>query len=383
MPVELTEKQAFLALNALPGIGPIGLNRLLEAFDGDPRAVLSGERRRLEAVIGGRPGAVSAIRDWRAHFDPAKEEARMEKSAVAFLGAGEPGFPPLLSEIGDPPVGLYRKGEYLFDNPCVAIVGSRRATTYGQSVAGKLGAELAERGFCVVSGLARGIDTSAHEGALSVGGRTAAVLGTGIDIIYPPENLDLYRRIAKAGAVLSEFPFGRAADKDSFAMRSRVISGICEAVIVVESDRWGGSHDDRQVRRGAGPPPFCRSRQDRPVRQCRPKPADPRRRDPPDEGRGCPRGDPIPGGAQARPDRRPWTRARRSLATLGSDEARILYHLRGGGSHALSVLAAQSGITAEGTAAALALLESKGLVSRGGDGSFGIAGKPGGGDPRG
>ena len=241
MPVELTEKQAFLALNALPGIGSIGLNRLLEGFGGDPRAVLSADRNRLGAVLGARPSSVSEIRDWLSHFDPAKEEDRMTRSGVEFLSAGGTGYPALLAEIEDPPIGLYRKGAYLFDNPCIAIVGSRRATVYGQSVAKKLGAELAERGFCVVSGLARGVDTAAHEGALSVGGRTAAVLGTGIDIITPPENLALYRRIAETGAVLSEFPFGRAADGDSFAMRSRVISGICEAVIVVESDLRGGA----------------------------------------------------------------------------------------------------------------------------------------------
>jgi DNA processing protein len=108
-------------------------------------------------------------------------------------------------------------------------------------VARKLGTELAERGFCVVSGLARGIDTAAHEGALSVGGKTAAVLGNGIDIVYPPENLDLYRRIAEKGAVLSEFPFGRRADRQSFAMRNRIVSGISEAVVVVESDVDGGA----------------------------------------------------------------------------------------------------------------------------------------------
>ena len=93
----------------------------------------------------------------------------------------------------------------------------------------------------MVSGLARGIDTAAHEGALSVGGRTAAVLGNGLDIIYPPENLDLYRRIAEHGAVVSEFPFGRRADRQSFAMRNRIVSGLCEAVVVVESDVDGGA----------------------------------------------------------------------------------------------------------------------------------------------
>jgi DNA processing protein len=241
MPSELTERQALLALNALPEVGPIGLNQLLGAFGGDARAVLSAERRRLDAVLGARPAVIAAIRDWRAHFDPAKEEDRMKRSGVAFLGPSDPGYPRLLAQIPDPPVGLYRKGNYGFDNPCIAVVGSRRATTYGQSVARRLGAELGQRGFCVVSGLARGVDTSAHEGALSVGGRTAAVLGTGIDVIHPPENLGLYRRISESGAVLSEFPFGRSVDRDSFAMRSRVIAGICEAVVVVESDMWGGA----------------------------------------------------------------------------------------------------------------------------------------------
>jgi len=238
---ELTEKQAYLALNALPGMGPIRLNQLLGAFGGDPRAALTADRRRLEAVLGARPDAVAAMRDWRAHFDPEKEEERMVRSGVAFVVPGDKGYPRLLREIHDPPVGIYRKGDYAFDSPCVAIVGSRRATAYGQSVAKRLGTELGQRGFCVVSGLARGIDTAAHEGALAAGGRTVAVLGTGIDVIHPPENLGLYRRIAESGAVLSEFPFGRSVDKDSFAMRSRLIAGICEAVVVVESDLWGGA----------------------------------------------------------------------------------------------------------------------------------------------
>jgi len=241
MPGELTERQAFLMLNALPGVGPIALNRLLDDFDGDPRAALAGERRGQKAAHAMRPELAAAIREWRGRFDPAKEEARMDKSGVDFATRADPGYPRLLREISDPPIGLYRRGPYMFERPGVAIVGSRRATLYGQSVAKRLGAELAERGFCVVSGLARGIDTAAHEGALSVGGTTAAVLGTGIDIIYPPENLDLYRRIAVKGAVLSEFPFGRPADRDSFPMRNRIVSGLSAAVVVVESDTHGGA----------------------------------------------------------------------------------------------------------------------------------------------
>jgi DNA processing protein len=147
----------------------------------------------------------------------------------------------LLKEINDPPIGLYRRGGYGFDQPCIAIVGSRRTTLYGQATAKRFGAELARLGFCVASGLARGIDTAAHEGALSVGGKTAAVLGTGPDIVYPPENLDLYRRIAESGAILSEFPFGRRADRQSFAMRNRIIAGMSEAVVVIESDVSGGA----------------------------------------------------------------------------------------------------------------------------------------------
>jgi DNA processing protein len=171
----------------------------------------------------------------------AREEKKLAEAGATFITARDDAYPKLLRQIHDPPIGLYRKGAYAFEHPCIAIVGSRRTTLYGQSVARKLGAELAERGFCVVSGLARGIDTAAHEGALSVGGRTAAVLGTGLDLIYPPENLDLYRRIAETGAILSEFPFGRRADRQSFAMRNRIVAGICEAVVVTESDVDGGA----------------------------------------------------------------------------------------------------------------------------------------------
>ncbi len=242
MSCELTERQAFLVLNALPNIGPITLNRLLAELGDDPRSVLAANRRQLEAVKGVGPVISASLGAWREHVDLAREEERMTKSGVDFITTLDEAYPRLLKEINDPPIGLYRKGRYEFGQPCVAIVGSRRTTLYGQATAKKFGAELARLGFCVVSGLARGIDTAAHEGALSVGGKTAAVLGTGIDLIYPPENLELYRRIeAEGGAILSEFPFGRRADRQSFAMRNRIVAGMSEAVIVVESDVDGGS----------------------------------------------------------------------------------------------------------------------------------------------
>ncbi len=237
----LTERQAFQVLNALPNIGPVTLNRLLGELGGDPRAVFDTPAKRLESVKGVGPVISATIASWREHFSLEREEERMAKSGVDFITARDPGYPKLLKEINDPPIGMYRKGRYEFDHPCVAIVGSRRTTLYGMATAKKLGAELARLGFCVVSGLARGIDTAAHEGALSVGGKTAGVVGCGIDIIYPPENLELYRKIEADGVVLSEFPFGRRADRQSFPMRNRVVAGMCEAIVVVETDVSGGA----------------------------------------------------------------------------------------------------------------------------------------------
>lgn len=238
----LTETQAYLILNALPDIGPVTTNRLLDAFNGDPCAILSAGIRELEQVKGVGARISGNIAGWRTHFDLAREEDRMAKSGVRFIPRPASGYPALLREIPSAPIGLYQKGNYSFDRPAVAIVGSRRTTLYGQSVAKKFGSELARLGFCIVSGLARGIDSAAHEGALLAGGATAAVLGTGIDIIYPPENLDLYRRIEnEGGAICSEFPFTRRADRQSFAMRNRIVAGMCSALIVVESDVSGGS----------------------------------------------------------------------------------------------------------------------------------------------
>ncbi|MCU0791714.1 MAG: DNA-processing protein DprA [Opitutaceae bacterium] len=238
---QLTERQAFLVLNALPDIGPITTNRLLAALGDDPRRLFEASARELESVKGVGPKISGNLRGWRALVDLEKEEARLAQAQASFVSRRDPAYPPLLRELADAPLGLYRRGEYGFDAPCVAIVGSRRTTLYGQATAKKLGYDLARRGFCVVSGLARGIDTQAHEGALEAGGITAAVLGNGIDIIYPPENLKLYQRIEERGAILTEFPFGRRADKQSFAMRNRIVAGMCRAVIVVESDVSGGS----------------------------------------------------------------------------------------------------------------------------------------------
>ena len=239
---ELTVTQAFLILNALPDIGPITTNRLLAAFGDDPRRLFEVSAAELETVKGVGPKISGNLRRWRELVDLEKEQAKLTQAGAVFVDNRSADYPPLLRELADAPLGLYRRGDYGFDAPCVAIVGSRRTTLYGQATAKKLGYELARIGFCVVSGLARGIDTFAHEGALEAGGRTAAVLGNGIDIVYPPENLGLYRRIEEnGGAIVTEFPFGRRADKQSFAMRNRIVAGMSRAVIVVESDVSGGS----------------------------------------------------------------------------------------------------------------------------------------------
>lgn len=241
MTPELNEKQALMVLNSLPGIGPITLNRLLAELGGDARSVLRAGARRARAVKGVTPETCGALDDWRSHFDLEREEERLAKSGADYITAPEAAYPRLLREIHDPPIGLYKKGPGGYEGQCIAVVGSRRPTQYGVGVARRLAAELAGLGICIVSGLARGIDSAAHEGALEAGGRTVAVLGTGIDIVYPPENLELFRRIAGNGAVLSEFPFGRRADRSTFAMRNRIVSGMSTAVVVVESAVDGGA----------------------------------------------------------------------------------------------------------------------------------------------
>lgn len=145
--------------------------------------------------------------------DFVREESLMAQRNTQFLTQKNPDYPEMLREVYDPPIGLYWQGAYRVHRPCIAIVGTRRATLYGRSVAKKFASELVRLGFCIVSGMARGTDTAAHEGALESGGKTIAVFGCGLDIIYPPENLDLYKQIVAEGAAVSEFPFGRRADR--------------------------------------------------------------------------------------------------------------------------------------------------------------------------
>ncbi|PXA05676.1 DNA-protecting protein DprA [Coraliomargarita sinensis] len=238
---DLSSNDALIILNGLPHVGPVMLRHLMDEFANDPVAVLTGDKSKLLRVKGVGEKAADVLINWPTYFDLEKEKQKMATSGIRFVDRWHPDYPDSLGELYDPPIGLYVKGEYTVDRPCVAIVGTRRATLYGRKVAKRFGAELARMGFCVVSGMARGTDTAAHEGALEAGGPTVAVFGCGMDIIYPPENLELSREIMAKGALLSEFPFGRRADRQTFPMRNRVVAGMCEAVIVVESAVAGGS----------------------------------------------------------------------------------------------------------------------------------------------
>ena len=241
MPKGLDQRQALLVLNGLSHVGPVLLRRLMEIFDGDAAAVLSSTRKQLLGVKGVGDKAVDTLLAWEQHFNLDRELKQLEQKAAHFITQTCAGYPQILRETYDPPIGLYWHGEYKIDRPCVAIVGTRKATLYGLGVAKRFASELARLGFCIVSGMARGTDSAAHRGALLVGGKTVAVLGCGLDIIYPSENLDLYNEIAAKGAVVSEFPFGRRVDRQTFPMRNRVVAGMSEAVIVIESDKAGGS----------------------------------------------------------------------------------------------------------------------------------------------
>jgi DNA processing protein len=188
------------------------------------------------------PGSVDLFVSSRARIVPDQELEKVHRHQVGVLTLADPDYPRLLKQIHDPPPVLYVKGEFKQeDSRAVAVVGSRNATPFGRSMAQELAAGLAKAGVCVVSGMARGIDTAAHQGALKGKGRTIAVLGNGLDIVYPPENRALFRKIEEAGAVISEYPPETKPNPGHFPARNRIISGLSEGVVVVESAVNGGA----------------------------------------------------------------------------------------------------------------------------------------------
>lgn len=234
------EYVSWIALRAVEGVGPVLFRRLLERFDTADR-VLSASPAALMSVRGVTPPVAGAIGGDTCRRFAEAEYRRIEAAGVRLLTFLDAEYPRRLFETGDPPPLLYLRGSVTVWEPAIAVVGSRRATREGLRVAERLSADLAAAGVLVVSGMARGIDTAAHQGALAGGGTTLAVLGCGLDVDYPPENRGLADRIAGAGAVLSEFPMGTQPLAEHFPRRNRIISGLSRGVLVVEAVEKSGS----------------------------------------------------------------------------------------------------------------------------------------------
>jgi DNA processing protein len=230
-----------LTLHLVPGIGPRLTAALLERF-GSAAAVLKAKPNQLREVP--HIGATLAERLAQAlvRCDPDAELALMAKHGVQLLARGQPGYPESLQHIPDPPHLLYVRGELRpTDAKAVALVGSRGCTSYGRRVAERLATGLVHAGFVVVSGLARGIDGVAHRAALQAGGRTVAVLANGLAQVYPPEHAELASEVAKAGAVLTEAPMTSEPMAGLFPARNRLISGLSQAVVVIEAAERSGA----------------------------------------------------------------------------------------------------------------------------------------------
>jgi DNA processing protein len=234
-------REALVALNLIEHVGPVRVRQLLAHF-GEPQAILQAPEERLRAVEGVGAETARAIARWEQTVDLAAELRRVREFGCSILTAADAAYPELLRQIYDPPIVLYVRGQILpKDKNAVAMVGSRMTTHYGQEVARRLSYQLAYVGVTVVSGAARGIDTAAHQGALNAKGRTIAVLGTGINIVFPPENAELLERIAASGAVITQFPFNRPADKQSFPIRNRIVAGMTLGTVVVEANLASGA----------------------------------------------------------------------------------------------------------------------------------------------
>jgi DNA processing protein len=237
----MESREALVALNMIEHVGPVRVRQLLEHF-GDAPAVLHASKLRLLQVRGIGEETAEAIANWEKSVDLDGELKRIQDSGCHILTQTDDGYPELLRQIYDPPIVLYVKGRLTAkDRNAVAMVGSRLTTHYGLETARKLAYQLAYVGVTVVSGGARGIDTAAHQGALSAKGRTIAVMGTGINIIFPSENVELFERIATNGAVVTQFPFNRKADKQSFPIRNRIVAGMTLGTVVVEANFTSGA----------------------------------------------------------------------------------------------------------------------------------------------
>lgn len=230
----------WLALVLTPGIGARKSADLIEAYR-SPTALFRASASELRAC-GVQAVAAQAIASGCAFDTAIRLQERMNAESIGLITIQDTQYPELLRHIYDPPICLFFRGDIsCLAMTSVAIVGTRRPTQYGVTVAGRFGREFADAGACVVSGMARGVDTAAHKGALEAGGRTVAVFGCGVDVIYPTENRQLASLIAEHGLLVSEFPPGSPAYPQNFPIRNRIVAGICSGVVVVEGKEFSGS----------------------------------------------------------------------------------------------------------------------------------------------
>lgn len=241
IPLRMDEREALVALNMVEHVGPVRVRQLLEFF-GDAPSILKASKSQLLSVRGIGEEVADSILRWEKTVDLSGELKRIEQFGCHVVIQSDENYPELLRQIYDPPIVLYVKGSLTAqDKNSVALVGSRMTTPYGMETARKFAYQLGYIGVTVVSGGARGIDTAAHQGAMTAKGRTVAVLGNGINIVFPTENKELFERIAEKGAVITQFPFNRKADKQSFPIRNRIVAGMTLGTVVVEANLSSGA----------------------------------------------------------------------------------------------------------------------------------------------
>ena len=234
------ELKYWIALKSIKGIGNVIFPLLVDKFGSLP-AIFAVPVSELMTVPGITKNIASAIAGFKTWDQIKKELELIDRNEIQFITYQDNLYPQKLLNIYDRPPYIYVRGKLTADDINIAIVGSRAATAYGKYTTEKISRELAFKGITVVSGMARGIDSAAHRGALSAHGRTIAILGSGLDVIYPPENKNLYAEIVQEGAVISEFPPGTPPRPNNFPTRNRIISGMSYGVVVVEAGEKSGS----------------------------------------------------------------------------------------------------------------------------------------------
>ena len=236
----MTDIKYWVALSRVPNLGPVKFRLLEEYFGSLERAWASGPGDFNAAGLDSK--TIRAIMSCRDSISPDDEIEKLERARVKVMNWHHPNYPPRLKEIHDPPPIMFLRGEILpEDERSVAIVGTRKATAYGREVASTLARDLARSGVTIVSGLARGIDSIAHRAALDAGGRTLAVFGNGLDIVYPSENARLAGEVENSGALVSEHPLGVRPKAQHFPLRNRLMSGMTLGTLVVEAPEHSGA----------------------------------------------------------------------------------------------------------------------------------------------